>query len=326
MQDLKFLYLSKADVEKVGLTTKEIVEALEKMFILKGQGKTEMPPKPGIHTRKDAFLHAMPAYIPDINAAGMKWVGGYPENYKKGLPYITGLMIMNDPETGIPLAVMDCEWITAKRTGAATAVSAKYLARPDSSTIGIIGCGVQGESNLEALMVVQKHIKTVIAYDIFPHKTAGYVKKMKKLFPQLEFVEAASPREAVIDSDIIVTCGPIIKNPNQVIEASWFKEGAFASPVDFDSYWKPEAMKLSNKFCTDDKQQLLYYKSEGYFKDIPEIYADIGEIAAGIKAGRENDKERIISANLGLALDDVATGIILYERARQKNIGIELPL
>jgi len=268
----------------------------------------------------------MPAYIPDMNAAGRKWVGGYPENYKKGLPYITGLMVLNDPETGIPLAVMDCTLITAKRTGAATAVAAKYLARPDSKVIGVIGCGVQGQSNLEALLAVQNQITTVFAYDILKHKTEQYIARNEELFPQIDFIEANSPKEAVENSDIIVTAGPIIKDPDQVIEASWFKEGAFASPVDFDSYWKPAAMKMSNKFCTDDIQQLLYYKSVGYFKDIPGIYADLGEIVAGIKVGRENEKEHIMSVNLGIALEDVAAAILVYERARQKNIGIELPL
>jgi len=105
-----------------------IIDALDRMFREKGQGKVEMPPKPGIHTRPDAFIHAMPAYIPSVKAAGMKWVSGYPENPKKGLPYISGLLILNDPETGIPTSVMDCTWITAMRTGAATAISAKYLA------------------------------------------------------------------------------------------------------------------------------------------------------------------------------------------------------
>ena len=322
----KILYLSQADVERVALSMEEIINILEVMFKLKGQGKVEMPPKPGIHTRKDAFLHAMPAYIPDMNAAGIKWVGGYPDNYKQNKPYITGLMIMNDPETGLPLAVMDCVWVTAKRTGAATAVSAKYLARPDSKTMGILGCGVQGESNLEALMVVQKKIKTVFAYDNLPGKAERYIEKMKKSYPDVEFVVTDNPKDAVVDSDIIVTAGPILREPNQVIEASWFKEGAFGSAVDFDSYWKPAAMHLSDKYCTDDIDQLMHYKHAGYFTDIPAIHADLGEILAGKKAPRENDRERIIAANLGLALDDIATGKILYERAVQKKIGIELEL
>ena len=148
------LYLSRSDVETVNLSMAEIIDGLDRMFVEKGEGKVEMPPKPGIHTQPDAFIHAMPAYIPSLESAGMKWVSGYPANQEKGLPYISGLLILNDPETGIPTCVMDCTWITAMRTGAATAVAAKYLARKDSSTVGIVACGVQGRGNLEALSCV----------------------------------------------------------------------------------------------------------------------------------------------------------------------------
>ena len=91
-----------------------------------------MPPKPGVHSRPDAFIHAMPAYIPALRAIGMKWVSGYPENQARGLPYITGLLILNDDETGLPLAVMDCTWITAMRTGAATALAGALPGAPRS--------------------------------------------------------------------------------------------------------------------------------------------------------------------------------------------------
>ena len=103
----EFLYLSQADVRELQLPMAEIVAALERMFHEKGEGRVEMPPKPGVHTKPDSFLHAMPAYIPAQNAVGMKWVGGYPENYRHKLPYITGLLILNDPETGVPLSVLN---------------------------------------------------------------------------------------------------------------------------------------------------------------------------------------------------------------------------
>ena len=127
MAEHKILYLSRADVEAVHLSMKEIIHLLEQAFLEKGHGRVEMPPKPGVHTMPDAFIHAMPAYIPSMRSAGIKWVSGYPDNFKRGLPYISGLMILNDVETGIPYAVMDCAWITAMRTGAASALSAKYL-------------------------------------------------------------------------------------------------------------------------------------------------------------------------------------------------------
>src|SRR5574341_2260051 len=151
MDTSQFLYLSRESVEQVDLDMATIIQLLERAFQEKGAGRVEMPPKPGIHTQPDAFIHAMPAYIPALRSAGIKWVSGYPANQGRGLPYITGLLVLNDVDTGIPLAVMDCSWITAYRTGAATALAARYLARPDSQIAGILACGVQGRTNLEAL-------------------------------------------------------------------------------------------------------------------------------------------------------------------------------
>ncbi|MCP4540746.1 MAG: ornithine cyclodeaminase family protein [Chloroflexi bacterium] len=302
----------------------EIVAALEKMFHEKGEGRVEMPPKPGIHTRLDAFIHAMPAYIPALESAGMKWVSGYPENHRRGLPYITGLLILNDPETGIPLAVMDCVWITAKRTGAATAVAAKYLARPDSETAGILGCGVQGRSNLEALNVVLP-LKRVFAYDVDADVQRRYVEEMSEQFG-LEVVPVREPRQAVSGCDVVVTAGPILHTPHATIKPGWFEAGAFASLVDFDSYWHTDALREADKFCTDDVPQLEHYREVGYFQDIPPIHADLGELVTGRKPGRETDAERTMACNLGLALDDMATAPLIYRRALELGIGTWLPL
>lgn len=154
MNTQQSLYLSLADVEQVNLEMAAVIDLLEQAFQDKGVGKVEMPPKPGIHTQPDAFIHAMPAYIPSMRSAGIKWVSGYPENQARGLPYISGLLVLNDVATGLPYAVMDCTWITGYRTGAASALAAKYLAHPDSEVAGILACGVQGRTNLEALSVI----------------------------------------------------------------------------------------------------------------------------------------------------------------------------
>ena len=319
-----FLYLSRADVEQVNLPMMDILAALEDMFREKGEGRVEMPPKPGIHTRPDAFIHAMPAYIPSMNSAGLKWVSGYPGNQAMGLPYITGLLVLNDPATGIPLAVMDATWITAKRTGAATAIAAKYLARPESSSAGILACGVQGRSNLEALACLFK-LTRVKAYDIFPEVAQKYAAEMRDVVGvEIEVVD--EPRKAVQGMDLVVTSGPILKHPNPVIEPGWLAEGAFASPVDFDSYWTGAALHQADKLATDDIPQMEHYRKIGYFKDTPQPYADLGMIVTGKAPGRENPEERNISINLGIALDDMATAIRIYQKARERGIGIELPL
>lgn len=320
----ELLYLSRRDVERVGLPMRSIIDALERMFRLKGRGQVEMPPKPGIHPRPDAFIHAMPAHIPAMRSAGIKWVSGYPGNQKRGLPYINGLLILNDPETGIPLCVMDCTWLTAQRTGAATAVAAKYLARPESASVGILACGVQGRSNLEALACLFK-LQKAAAYDVRPGLAARYAEEMgARLGLEIEAVDR--PEKAVRGLDLIVTSGPILKKPHPVIEADWVAPGAFASPVDFDSYWKPAALRQFDLLATDDKAQFRYYREAGYFQKTPAPYADLGELAAGRRRGRTSARQRTASINLGLALEDMAAAIRIYEKARVRGIGRELPL
>jgi ornithine cyclodeaminase/alanine dehydrogenase len=321
----ELLYLSKNDVVTTGLTMAEIITALETTFREKGAGRTEMPPKPGIHPGGgDNFIHAMPAYIPAMQSAGVKWVSGFPENFKKGLPYITGLLIFNDATTGLPLAVMDCIWITAMRTGAATALAAKFLARPESSVVGVLGCGVQGRTNVEALNVLFP-LKKVMAYDVDAQAVSNYAQDIGSRF-DLEVVPVDTPRKAVTGCDLIITAGPILKTPHATIQAGWMDKGAFASLVDFDAYWHADALQQATKFCTDDTAQLLHYQAMGYFQNIPAIHADLGELATGQQPGRETDEERIMTANLGLALDDMAVAPLLYKKALAKGIGTKLPL
>jgi ornithine cyclodeaminase/alanine dehydrogenase-like protein (mu-crystallin family) len=302
----------------------EIISALEFMFREKAEGRVEMPPKIGIHTMPDAFIHAMPAAISEQKAAGMKWVGGYPANSKRGLPYITGLLILNDYETGIPLALMDCAWITAQRTGAATALAAKYLARPDAETVGILGCGAQGRSNLEALRL-RFSVQKVLAYDTHIERAESYAREMQSRFG-IEVQPVSQPQEAVIFSDIVVTAGPILRKPHGTIKAGWLQEGAFASLVDFDSYWSSAALAEVDKFCTDDVVQMNHYRDLGYFQHIPPIHADLAELVTGRKLGRQKPEERTMACNLGLALDDFAVAPLIYERALAKRIGTWLPL
>jgi len=324
MSKNQVLYLSRKNVEAVGLPMTRIIDALERMFKEKGEGRVEMPPKPGIHTREDAFIHAMPAYIPSLQAAGVKWVSGYPDNHRKGLPYISGLIILNDPDTGIPTVIMDASWITAQRTGAATAVAAKYLARGDSATAGIIACGVQGRSNLEALACVFE-IDQVRAFDVNMETAERFAEEMSETV-SAEISAVSTAQDAVVDADLVVTSGPILKHPSPEIEAGWLRKGAFACPVDFDSYWQEEALSKADKLATDDRGQMEYYRVVGYFRGTPQPYADLGEIVAGKKPGREDPDERVICINLGLALDDMATAVLIYEEAKARGLGIELPL
>ena len=321
----QFLYLSQSDVATVGLTMPEVIELVEKAFFEKGEGRVEMPPKPGIHPGEgDNFIHAMPAYIPAMGSAGIKWVSGFPENYKRGLPYITGLLILNDPETGVPVAVMDCQWITAMRTAAATAVAARRLARSESSRLGILGAGVQGTTNTEALNVLFP-LEEVLAYDVRTEAAQNFAADITARLG-LKVTVVNDPRQAVTGCDLVVTAGPILKTPHATIQAGWLDAGAFASLVDFDSFWHPAALKEASKFCTDDVPQFMHYKEIGYFQDVPPVYADLGELVAGKKPGRQNPTERTMACNLGLALDDMAVAPTIYQRALAQKIGRILPL
>jgi len=320
----KMLYLSRADVESLNLSIPEIISCLEMMFTEKANQLVEMPPKPAIHTNGDAFLHAMPAFIPKIKSAGMKWVGGYPENHKRGLPYITGLLVLNDVETGVPYALMDCTWITAIRTAAATALTAKYLACPDSDTLAILGCGVQGRYNLETLNEIFP-LSKVKVYDISEEISRRYVVDMGSRF-DLDIEIANNPKQAVSDADIIVTAGPFLMDPKPVIPFDWIKAGALVCPIDLDSYVKPDIFTKSDFLCTDDLNQFNHFKANGLFQSCPDGIAELCDVVAGRVVGRKNDSQVICAINIGLALEDMAVAPIVYKRATEKKMGVWLDL
>ena len=323
-RDASILYLSRGDVESTAVSMADIIDALERMFSDKGRGRAEMPPKPGIHPGADAFIHAMPGFLPDLGVAGLKWVSGFPQNRRRGLPYVSGLVILNDPTTGLPTSVMDATWITAMRTGAATAVAAKHLARRDSSTVGIIACGVQGRSNLEALTCVFQ-VSSVLAYDVDTAAAHDFAEEAHQRWG-VEVSVASTPEQVVRQSDIVVTSGPIRKDPHPTIEAGWLAPGAFACTLDFDSYWHGAALADAEKLATDDRAQLEYYREAGYFRTTPVPYADLGEIVTGARSARESEEQRIICINLGLALEDITTADLVYRKAQRLGVGMTLPL
>ena len=135
-----------------------------------------------------------------------------------------------------------------------------------------------------------------------------------------------TPREAVSSCDIVVTAGPMTKTPHATIQAGWLDAGAFASLVDYDAYWQPAAMQEVAKFCTDDTHQFQMAQQAGYFNEIQDLHADLGELATNRKPGRQSSEERTMAANLGLALNDMAVAPLIYQKAREKSIGTWLDL
>ena len=324
MEEQRLLYLSKKDVAETGLTMPEVIEAVEQAFLEKGEGRVEMPPKPGVHSRPNSFIHAMPAYIAATGALGLKWVAGYPDNSRKGLPYISGLLVLNDAETGLPMAVMDCVWITAMRTGAVSAVAARYLATKNSAIVGIIGAGIQGRYNLLALAAAMPALESARVFDINPRTSEDFIAAFAGEL-ELQFENSQSPQAVIEGADIIVTATGRLDQP--IFKEKWISPGALVLPVHHRG-WENRTLHRVDKFITDDWQQLkLAHETVGGFDGpLPQRHAELGKIIIGQKPGRENEKERIIDFNYGLAIEDVAMANQIYMRAKVKGLGRILPL
>ena len=150
-----------------------------------------------------------------------------------GLPYIQGLYILSEDATGRPIAIMDSRWITGNRTAAATAVAAKHLARRDSKTLAILGCGLQGRKNVEALRAVLPGLNRCQAYDIIPERERAFVAEMRERFA-IEALGAGSAEAAVRGADIVITAGPIEERRKPVIVPAWLKPGSLVVTLDYD--------------------------------------------------------------------------------------------
>jgi len=174
MNPIEIIYLSQKDVVAINVEMEKVIGLVEKGLLEHGKSRVENPPKPGIHATHNSFIHAMPAYFKNLKIGGIKWVSGYPDNRKIGLPQIIGIIILNDMRTGAPVCIMDGTWITAVRTAAVSAVTAKYCARKDAKVLGIIGAGVQGRQNLIALKIVLPGLSNARIYDINPEAAMKY--------------------------------------------------------------------------------------------------------------------------------------------------------
>jgi ornithine cyclodeaminase/alanine dehydrogenase-like protein (mu-crystallin family) len=324
MPPAQVLYLSRHDIESLDLGLLDIISALERAFGEKAAGKTAMPVKHWIERSPDTFYSAMTSYIPSLRAAGCKWQSGDPRNTERGLSYILGLYILNDDETGLPVAIMDSTWLTAMRTAAASALTAKYLAA-DAHTVAILGCGVQGRANLDALKLTIPAIESCLAYDIKPEIAAQYSHDMSsRLGISVQSVSTA--REAVRGSQIIVTAGPIKHPADPVIQDDWIPRGALAIALDYDSYWTPAAVGAMDYLVTDDIQQLDHLKESGFFLAVSHVDSDLAEVVTRQKLVTRPAAARILAFNLGVAIEDLATAVELYRLARERGVGTLLPL
>ena len=308
---MSLLYLTREEVARLLPAVPDQLDLVEETYRAVGAGRVELPPKPGIHPRPDSFIHAMPAYLRDDDVAALKWVAGYPANKERGLPYITGLIVLNDPETGVPAAIMDGAEITAARTAAASGVCIRRFAPEAWNRAAVLGAGEQGRFHAEVLRELNPDV-AILAWDPHPERVASLGDR----------VEAApGPREAVEGSEVVVTAGPIVENPESPLTSGWLGERSLGLPIDFDFYFSAEAVEAAELFLVDDVGQFDYYRSLGHFQGWPEPEGSVGEALA-----RDGSPARVVCCNLGIGALDAAFAARVLAAARDRGIGAELPL
>lgn len=306
------LILTRSDVTAL-LTMEEVIEAVEQALRDHAAGRAQMLPKVYIQVEKGDF-RAMPAALP--GAAGVKWVNVHPGNRELGLPSIMGIIIYSDPDTAYPLAIMDATEITAYRTAALSAIASRYLARQDSRTLGLIGAGRQGYMHVEshARVFLLEEIKV---YDMQPEAVEALIDH----FPKLN-VKGVSAEE-VASSDIVCTLTPAI---SPVIRASWVRPGTHINAVGADAPGKqelePEILKMA-RVVVDDLAQACHggeinVAVRKSLFDEGKVWSTLGDVISGTKPGRENERAITVFDSTGLAIEDLATAKLVYEKARER--------
>jgi ornithine cyclodeaminase/alanine dehydrogenase len=312
-------YLARADVEAAGVTGTEVIDILGAAFRAKRDGGVEMPPKIGVHPRDDAFIHAMPAYLADVDAVGLKWVAGYPGNQDLGLPYIHGLFVLSDAATGRPLAVMDATWITEVRTAAASMLGIRALAVRPVESIGILGCGRQGSAHLELAAEVFPTLRRAVLFDRHPDRAEAQAAEHARLE-----VEVASTADGIAaGTDVLVTTAAIVRRPERPIRREHLEGTSVACAVDFDATLSEDLFEGAALFVVDDVAQYRYYRDQGYFAGYPD---DPIELCDALDPAATHPPGLRVLVPLGIALEDVAVAAEVHRRASEAGLGTELPL
>jgi ornithine cyclodeaminase/alanine dehydrogenase len=292
-------FLDRDAVKSLLPPLRDQIDLAERTYRSLARGEVEMPPKIGVHPRADAFLHAMPAYLRDLDVVAVKWVAGYPANPSRGLPYISGVVVVNDAETGVPEAVMDAAEITAARTAAASGVCVRAFAREGWSRAAILGCGEQGRYHAAVLRELSPGCE-IRGFDPVRERAESLCDGA---------VVHDDPRRACDGAEVVVTAGPIVVEPPSPLEPMWLVDSPLLLPIDFDFYVSAAAVRSYDLFLTDDDAQFGVYRAQGYFRDWPDPAASVGEALEQGLTGR-----RVVCANLGVgALDAAFAAAVLRE-------------
>jgi alanine dehydrogenase len=310
------------------LTIDECIAAVERAFRLCGEGKTVPPAVVSLHAPHGGFHVKTGLLNLDRQYFAAKVNGNFPENRSRfGLPTIQGVIVLCDADKGCPLAVMDSREITSLRTGAATAVAAKHLARADSTTVTICGCGTQGRVQLNALArVCQLH--TVFAYDKSEEQALRFARELTQDLTITVHV-VTDLAAAVRQSDICVTC---TTSRQPFLCSDDIAPGTFIAAVGADNPEKQELhpnLMAKSKIVADLVQQCavmgdLHHALEAGVMTQTDVYAELGEVVAGKKLGRESAEEIIVFDSTGMALQDVAAAAFVYEKAQHQGSGVRL--
>jgi len=332
-----FIYLSQEDCIKAGgLDMEGSLQAIQKSFELHGQGDVVQPSKPvirwgGPETEETrGRIMTMPSYLGgDLDVAGMKWIPSIPSNPKNlGQPRASAIIILTDPNNGFPLAIMDGTIVSAMRTGAATGIAAKYLANPDSRTVGIIGAGVQSRTQLMAITSVFKNqIEQIKVYDLNVEKTKQFAEEMQTEL-NVSVIPASSAESAIRESDIIITA---TMSTFPYVKGEWLKEGVFHSEI---SFWDTDPRELThyNRVVVDDFEHVKHHGVDVSYRAVRDGYiaeaevANLGEIIIGKAKGRTDSKEKILFNPIGMSIHDVSEAYRVFKNAEEIGIGNDLAL
>jgi alanine dehydrogenase len=325
MVESETLILSQKDIRQL-LSMKETIGIVENAFKDFAMGKTQMIPRKYLVFEKYAGKTGfMPAYIDTLDAAGVKIVSAHDENpTKRRLPRVTATMILTDPQTGLPLAVMDATYTTMMRTGAIGAIAAKHLSRRSAEVVGIIGTGVQGRGQLLGLMEVRGITKALV-YDAIPEQSKRFGEEMNKQFG-IPVVPADNAQKVVENVDILVTS---TNSKTPIIKDEWVRSGLHITSMGVSapgSQEIPTETFKRSKLVVDDYPQTSVMGginvpvTQGLLKK-EDVFAEIGEIIIGKKLGRTLDSEITTFVTSGLAIQDIAVARLTYEKAKEEGMG-----
>jgi alanine dehydrogenase len=318
--------LSEKNIHSVVPTLPEIVALVEQVYRLDAEGKVEVPTKIGVHPKRaNAFLHAMPAWVDDAGALGMKWVSYFPGNFALGVPDATGIIILNDPEHGLPCCIMEGMYVTFLRTAACAAVAAKYLAARAPKSLGLIGCGGLGRWTLRVMTAVFPSIERVLVSSRTRGSREAFCAQMRQE-GHWTITPVDDPSQAVRDMDIVVTSIP---PPGEVrpVTGDALTPGTIFIPLDLLNSWQDSVLQAADRVVADDPAHFSARVQARRAGAFPALKAPvmIQDLVVG-RSPRAATSDRNVVAVCGIASTDVVVGWEIYRRACAAKVGLEFDM